>query len=1064
MVGYWEKIPRIISMKKIIEKILDNIFPLFLLVIVILFFLLNYKTGTFLSGWDNLHPEFDFGLNVKRSIFSAWQEYQGLGLLGGMGHASDLPRQIFLWLVSFVLPRNFLRYFYHFLMLLLGPLGVYFLLKEIIFRDSEGLGKNLACLIGAVFYLLNLATVQMFYSPFEPFSHHFAFLPWLFLANLNFLEKGSKVSLFFLLLISFLAVPQGYVLTLFLVWLCALSLVFLIYWLGKKDKESLKRIIIAYLSVLTVNFFWLLPNIYFVVTNREIPLEAKNNFMSSEDSLYKNKKYGDLNNSILLKGFWFDNKEVGQNGRQIVQMGDWVEYTQKPFFKISGYLLFSSAVLGLIYGLYQNNKRIIYFVPLGVFSFILLASEAPVFSAINRLFYQLPLVGQVFRFPFTKFSLILALCLAIFIANSVVFWLAIIKNKLRYFVLVIFLFLIFIVGWPVFKGSLFYQKEKTVFPEEYFKVFNYFKTQPLGRIANFPQYSFWGWSFYDFNYSGSGFLWYGIKQPILDRAFDVWSRQNENYYWEITDALYSQNLLLLENISEKYQISWLLLDGNVVSYASPKSLYLDELQSLISNSSKIKLATSFGKIKIYQVDLKSKPKDFVFIAENLPQVGPVYKWNNFDQAFVDSGYYISLLTTNNQPPNTIYYPFRSLFTDRRQEELEFKVEDRGSYFSFQASLPKDLENGLLLVPKIDQKELTEVDPNDLSKIKIYEPKIYLDKELISIASGSATNLSYINKGDLEIQVPKVTGLFSYDSALVGDLWKKEKLSCDNKFSGKFSLEKLEENNQEFLRFGSLDNSSCLDLLLPSLENRLSYLIAVESRYQKGKSILFWLENLNSRHADLETYLPKSNQVNTSYFIQPAMELYGLGYSLHFNNISIGKEETINDLFRVTVNPIPYRFLTGIKIVKSDIHLPGVPQAGRQTSQPRSTAAQPHLEGGGDIKVSHPNEGFYKVEIPGSTQPFVPNTSLILSQAYSKDWLAFQLKIYNWKLKINFLPHVLINNWENGWQLPTTNHQSPITVYIFFWPQILEYLGFVLLLTTPFVIWKVTLDKQNTKVI
>jgi len=74
----------------------------------------NYIPGTFLTGWDNLHPEFNFILSIKRSIFSVWQEYQGLGLLAGTGYVAELPRQILLWLMSSVLPFSFLRYFYHF--------------------------------------------------------------------------------------------------------------------------------------------------------------------------------------------------------------------------------------------------------------------------------------------------------------------------------------------------------------------------------------------------------------------------------------------------------------------------------------------------------------------------------------------------------------------------------------------------------------------------------------------------------------------------------------------------------------------------------------------------------------------------------------------------------------------------------------------------------------------------------------------------------------------------------------------------------------------------------------
>src|SRR6266566_455847 len=83
---------------------------LFLFGLVLLLFLTNYQPGTILSGWDNLHPEFDFGLNVKRSIFAVWQEYQGLGLLGGMAHSADLLRHIFLFGLSFFIPTDMLRY------------------------------------------------------------------------------------------------------------------------------------------------------------------------------------------------------------------------------------------------------------------------------------------------------------------------------------------------------------------------------------------------------------------------------------------------------------------------------------------------------------------------------------------------------------------------------------------------------------------------------------------------------------------------------------------------------------------------------------------------------------------------------------------------------------------------------------------------------------------------------------------------------------------------------------------------------------------------------------------
>src|SRR3989338_9096191 len=126
--------------------------------VVVLIAVLNYKPGTILTGWDNLHPEYNFAANIKRSLFAVWQEYQGLGLLGGMGHASDLLRQLFLSIVSFVLPTSFLRYFWTILALLIGSLGTYFLTAHIVKNGHSN--WKLTSLLSALFYVLNLSTVQ----------------------------------------------------------------------------------------------------------------------------------------------------------------------------------------------------------------------------------------------------------------------------------------------------------------------------------------------------------------------------------------------------------------------------------------------------------------------------------------------------------------------------------------------------------------------------------------------------------------------------------------------------------------------------------------------------------------------------------------------------------------------------------------------------------------------------------------------------------------------------------------------------------------------------------------
>src|SRR3989344_4053845 len=119
------------------KKISPLISPLLLIALSLFLCFKNYSSGTFLVGWDSLHPEFNFWEGFKRVFWGVWRQEQGLGALAAHSHMADWPRIVLMWLSSSVLPLDFLRYFYIFTCLVLGPLGVYFLLNYIFRRDSE---------------------------------------------------------------------------------------------------------------------------------------------------------------------------------------------------------------------------------------------------------------------------------------------------------------------------------------------------------------------------------------------------------------------------------------------------------------------------------------------------------------------------------------------------------------------------------------------------------------------------------------------------------------------------------------------------------------------------------------------------------------------------------------------------------------------------------------------------------------------------------------------------------------------------------------------------------------
>src|SRR3990170_4136061 len=92
------------------EFIKRFIFPFLLVVLTVFISFLNYTPGTFLTGWDTLHPEFNFAQNFSNIFFGVFRTDQGLGAVAAHAHMAELPRLVLLWLFSFIFPLSFLRY------------------------------------------------------------------------------------------------------------------------------------------------------------------------------------------------------------------------------------------------------------------------------------------------------------------------------------------------------------------------------------------------------------------------------------------------------------------------------------------------------------------------------------------------------------------------------------------------------------------------------------------------------------------------------------------------------------------------------------------------------------------------------------------------------------------------------------------------------------------------------------------------------------------------------------------------------------------------------------------
>jgi hypothetical protein len=637
--------------------------------IVFVLFLTNYQPGTWLSGWDTLHPEFNLNLYLRRALWGSWMEHQGLGAAPAQAHASELTRLPVLFLLSLVLPLNVVRYAFFFICLFIGSIGVYFFVNDIT-------GNRKASFLASLVYLLNLVVVQQFIVPLEMFVVHFASLPWLFLTIHNYMRKPDFRWLLLLSFVSLLSSSMAHTATLFYVTYGAIGLSLAVWVISHANfRKNVISSAIVLVSILIVNSFWLLPNFYFIqnysynVTNSDIHA----NF--SQEAFLHSKSFGNLNNVILQRNFLFNWRVFDfENDKFVDLLKEWrFHYSDQFAVKIVVYFIFGVSILGVGHELIKKKSRALWILPVLVSALFFLINENYIFSGLySFLRDKNSLFREGLRFPFTKFSILYVFALSVFFGLGMQFLLRRIHRK----GLAVFFVAMCIVWsvWPMFRGQLIHPTMKTKIPNEYFELFDWLSNvDPDKRIAKLPLHTFWGWNYYDWGYQGAGFTWFGIQQPTLDREFDRWGSLNEKFYREISFALYSNDQKLFEEVLDKYNVSYLLWDKSVVNPGSDNSiLYSDTIGSWL-NSEHINHEKDFGKIvSLYKTDFDTGEK-FLLSSEKIAAKVNI--------------------------SNSEYLMFNDL-----NEKNEIEIEDKNDFVSLKKELSGQANNGRVLIPAWPPRE------------------------------------------------------------------------------------------------------------------------------------------------------------------------------------------------------------------------------------------------------------------------------------------------------------------------------------------------------------------------
>ncbi len=646
------------AIKNLAALFKKNLFPLLLALIVAIISWRNYTPGTFLSGWDTLHPEFDFGLNFKRLIFGVWRQEQGLGAVAGHSHMADLPRVFILWIFHFLFPLNSLRYLYIFLCLFLGPLGVYFLVKRL-FQNQKN--ANLAAFLAAAFYLFNPGAVQQFFVPFEMFPTQYAFLPWIILATFKFLKKPNRKNALFFILINLLSTPQAYAAHLWYAFFAVYSLSLFIYWLINRSPTNLRRILIIIGLTLIANSFWLLPNLYFIKTSAYIPRQARQNRLFSKEYQLRNRETGYLKDVALVRGFYFNWQAYDfQKERFTTLMPRWNQHLNNWATKSIGYSLFVISAVGLILALIKKKKFFVALTPFWLVPFIILMNHTPPFEQLFNFLIRFSVFDEALRFVFTKFSILLLFGYTVFLALAVAIFLGHLSRKVTRGITALGIVALVWYAWPMFQGRLISPEMRIKIPQEYFQFWQEMKTKEPGVVLPLPIYNFAGWQYYDFGYQGAGFIWFGLKQPILDRDFDRWHPANERAFKEFFFSIYSKNASYFAKNLAKFRIKYILWDQNVITpFLKNRNqvLFKEEIGQLLELLEKqgfIRLAFQKGSLTLYRV----KNPSAIIETKNIKNiVAPSYYWTYWDQAYLDYNDYIA----DNQNYN-VYYPWRNYLT------------------------------------------------------------------------------------------------------------------------------------------------------------------------------------------------------------------------------------------------------------------------------------------------------------------------------------------------------------------------------------------------------------------
>lgn len=1010
------------NMKK---QFFHRFFPIILILgWTVLIAWLNRQHGV-LSGWDNLHPEYNIQAYFWRTVFGVWQSNQGLGHLAGMGIASDFPRLFFIYITKIIVGFELTRFVIFLSSYFLGTAFSYFLFKELTQKRS-------IAITGATTYATNPITVQIFYLGFDPYIWSFWSIPFCLYFTFKYLKKPSQKQLLLLSIAFLLLSPNGYLQTNFVSFFLFYLIVVAasIQSLKKSIKFKLTLFTKVFAFLLITNLFWLVPVGYSSFYNSPVTKDAQQNILATPVVSIQNNYRGSLIDLLSLKSYWLD-LEIIENKSVQYLFHPWVNHYQ--IYTIPSLFMYgiSFIALLLIPLFFKKERYLIGFSISSICIFLLLSKDFP--DVRLFVFDKLPILEQIYRSPFTKvaniLSLLTSLGTTLFISKIST---AIKSSYVTNFFNSLIILLSLIIIAPAFGGNFFYNRLQNELPKEYLNLASFLSGQESERLITFPNNYFWGWYDYSWGYHGSGFLWYLLDDAVIDRTFDVWSSESENFYNLYSFAIFSNNSDLFERILNVHSVRNLLWDDSI---KIPNQEY-KLLQKRFLTEQEKTWQSNF--LELYQTDQQDITQKCVksHTLKNYLFTNPLL---NLD---IDCWF-------DSQDPE-ILSPFSDLLQNRFQN---LKLNNQVLNYSTQLAVSPgryliNIENdiGIPVFISINETKMTiQIGIKSMVKLdhqEVFSSQTFVEEyELIpesqvffkyndiqeAITSDTYFEIPANESFEFLIQQIKNDSIVQQDQIIISysDMYKYSEtvLMIDNdqlisNIEAELTPVELRTNfredcspiskgsssvhqkNSEYELLSSQFNSSCLQFL--DLDQNLGTILYLPTKNNVGKNLRMSIFDQN------QFVLTELLTSRESFFVIP--EINSKTLTINFENRSFG--EVASNNLSLTAYPNHLNNIINLTMSKLDF----------------STESFDLLK---PVSYSH-----------GFVYLLTPKNNIYLPQSHHPAWLAFPLS-KPWQM----LEHVEVNGWANGWIVPEEYQDGKTRVVILFWPQLLSFAGFILLILT-----------------